>query len=786
MNMKLTRITLGIVIALHGAGAAATEFDLSFLQGGAKAESSLLEDLSSNYAPGRYLVDVELNNRIIGKRIVTVTNKDRDSLCLSKAWFKDAGLAINPEFYAPYFNQVRQCYVISDDPNTKIDFDFSTQSIRFDIPQKGLAKKAQKNQDWNYGMSAVRLNYNANANVNDVGTTVYSSAGVKVNVGHWVATTSIGISGDSVDIPMVTATRALHGLKADLTLGKTSVGNSLVGGASLLGIGIASNSSMLAKDVGYTPLFSGVANSHARVTLSQNGSTIYSEMVPPGPFEIDNASLLSSGDVTMTITEKDGTVRTLLFPLTIVPNMLNPGESEYSINVGLRDDGDSGHKLGGLFAAGSFGYGFDDYTLKSSALLHTDYAAAGASLVRSLGEWGTLSTEGSYTYAQYENGRDLSGGKFSLTYSKAFNENTNLQVIGAQYSSREYVEFSEFSPWEIKDIDTNKQKTQYQFSVSHRVNDTISTGLSAWHRIYWGDKDSSIGASLNLSSSFEHFSLSLGGNYNQSGDDKNYGMSLSVSVPFEAWGQKYSSYGNVSINDAGNQNYTTGISSNIGDKFDYSASMGWSNSSSDKSYSLNSNYRGERALLRGQLSSSGKKVTGSASVSGSAIILPEQRDFIFTRDISDTIAIANVKDAPGVEFTSSPYPTNDKGNAVIPMTSYNLNRVTLDGSTLPLDTELLTTSQTVVPTAGAVVFMPFDSVKVKRYLFQIKQKNGKFVPNGTWATSASDVPLGFIAQNGILFVNSVDELTGLKLGQCVIKGSDIKDTDKLQEVICGD
>lgn len=786
MTLKLTYITIGITVALYSSSTIATEFDLSFLQGGAQADASLLEDLSSNYVPGRYLVDVELNNRFIGKRIVTVTDKDRESLCLNKSWLKESGLAINPKFYAPYFNQARQCYIISKEPNTKVDFDFSTQSIHFELPQKGLAKKEQKNQDWNYGMSAVRLNYNTNVSVNDVATTSYSSVGVKANVGNWVATTSVGISDSDIDIPMITATRALQGLKADLTVGKTSVGNSLVGGASLLGFGIASNSSMLANDIGYTPIFSGIASSHARVTLSQNGSTIYSEMVPPGPFEINNASLLSSGDVTMTITEQDGTVNTQIFPLTIVPNMLNPGESEYSINIGVRDDGNSENQLRGLFAAGSLGYGFDDYTLKSSALLHPHYVAAGASIVRGLGEWGTLSSEGSYSYAQYENGQNLTGGKLSLTYSKTFNKSTNLQVVGAQYTSKEYVEFSDFSPWEIKDIDTSKQKTQYQLSLSHRLSDTINSGVSAWHRIYWGEEESSTGASLNLSSSFESFSLSLAGNYSQSGDDKNYGMSLSVSVPFEAWDKKYSSYGNVSINDAGDQTYTTGISSNIGDKFDYSASMGWSNRSSTKNYSLNTNYRGERALLRGQLSSSSNKITGSASVSGSAIILPEQFDFIFTRDMSDTIAIANVKDVPGVEFTSSPYPTNDKGNAVIPITSYNLNRVTLNGSTLPLDTELLTTSQTVVPTAGAVVFLPFNSVKVKRYLFQIRKKDGEFVPNGTWATSSTGIPLGFIAQNGILFINAVDELTGLKLGQCVIKGSEIKDTEKLQEVICDD
>ncbi|EOA8958780.1 PefC/AfrB family outer membrane usher protein [Vibrio harveyi] len=785
MKMKLTRLTLGIVVALHGAGVCAEEFDLSFLQGGAKIAPSLLESLSSEFVPGRYLVDVDLNDRAIGKSILTITSQDKEMLCLSEAWLREAGVAINPEFYTHQFNKARQCYVLANEPNSKVDFDFSTQSIKFMIPQKGLAKRELKLEDWNYGMSALRMNYNANMSVNDVDTTVYSSVGMKANVGRWVATTSVGISENSVDVPMITATRALYDLKADLTLGKTFVGNSLVGGAGLLGIGLASNSSMLANNIGYTPVFSGIANSHARITLTQNGSTVYSEIVPPGPFEITNASLLSSGDVTMTITERDGTKRTQLFPLTIVPNMLNPGESEYSVYAGLRDNGMGGN-LDGLFTAGSFGYGFDDYTLKGSALLHTDYAAAGMDLVRGLGEWGTLATEAAYSYTRYDNNTSRSGGKFSLTYSKAFNEDTNLQVIGAQYTSRDYVEFSEFSPWEMDEQSESKQKTQYELSLSHRITERLSSSLSAWHRIYWGDRDTSSGASLNLSSSFEYFSSSLGATYSESGDNQNYAVSLSVSVPLDAFGQKFSSYGSVNITGEGEQSYNTGISSNIGDKFNYSAGMGWSSSEDDKSYSLQSSYQGERALLNGQLSSNGGRLTGSASVSGSVIVLPEQRDVLFTRDISDTIVIASVKDAAGVEFTSSPYPTNNKGNAVIPMSSYGYNRVTLDGSTLPLNIELLTTDQTVVPTAGAVVHLPFKAVEVKRYLFQVRQKNGEFVPNGTWATSSTGVPLGFIAQNGVLFVNSVDELEGLRLGECVIKGSSIRDTDKLQEVVCDD
>jgi len=113
-----------------------------------------------------------------------------------------------------------------------------------------------------------------------------------------------------------------------------------------------------------------------------------------------------------------------------------------------------------------------------------------------------------------------------------------------------------------------------------------------------------------------------------------------------------------------------------------------------------------------------------------------------------------------------------------------VNNVTLDGATLPIELELLTTSETAVPTSGSVVYMPFNAVKVKRYLFQIKDKDGQFMPSGTWATSSTGVPLGFIAQNGVLFVNSVDELKGLQLGRCAINGATIKETHLLQEVTC--
>lgn len=778
---QVSFVAAAVLAGLYGTVAQAVELDLNFIRGGQQNASQLVQGLSGKYIPGRYLVDITLNDKDAGRRVITISENDTEVLCLSEQWLAEAGAAIRTDFYQPFFDAQRQCYQLELEPNTKVDFEFSTQQFFLSIPQRGLQQKHEQAQEWDYGTSALRLNYNANVNANEVDVTAYSSIGIKANVGKWVANSSLSITEDNVDLPLLSASRALYDLKADLTLGRTFTSNSLVGGASLVGVGLASNSSMSPNDLGYAPTFTGIAKTNARVSLVQGGVTVYSELMPPGPFEISGVNLLSSGDVTMVITENNGEVSRQLFPLTILPNMLTPGEMEYSVQAGVRDD--ESDELPGIFVAGSYGYGFDSVTLRGSSLLHANYMATGLEMVRGLGTFGTIGLEGAYSFAQYQEGLTRDGGRFSLTYGKTFGQGTNLQLLGAQYISEEFVEFSAFNPSETEFSET-QQKNQYELSISHHLNTEINMGLSAYRRTFWNDEDANMGLSGNISGRFDFFSLSLGADYSKTGDQDAYNVSLSVSVPFSAFDKTVATFAGVTVSDTGSENYNAGMSSSIGERIDYSASTSWSTPGGDNTYSLQSSYRGDRAQLNGRISQSGGNVTGSASVSGSVIVLPEQNDWILTRNISDTIAIANVKDTAGVEFDSSPYPSNDKGNAVIPLSSYRSNNITLSGSTLPLELELLTTSQDVLPTAGAVVLVPFEAVEVKRYLFQIKDKQGRFVPNGTWATSASGLPLGFITQNGVLFVNSVDSLPGLILGDCQISASKIKETTELQEVMC--
>ncbi|TCW20767.1 fimbria/pilus outer membrane usher protein [Vibrio crassostreae] len=768
------------VVMLQSGLLMASDLNWSFLQGDRDVDKSAFESLSYRYVPGRYLVDVELNGLLVGKRVLTITEQERDVLCLTSVWLDDARVSVDVGFYAPQFDEEQQCYRLEQEPNSEVYFDFSTQKIAFKVPQKGLRKKVEQ-LEWDYGVPALRATYSANASVNDVNTSLYGNLGLIGNAGRWVATTSVSATDGNVDVPMLTVSRALYDLKADLTVGKAFTGNSLVGGGSLLGLGLASNNSMLPSEVGYTPVFSGIANSDARVTLIQNGSVVYSEIVPPGPFEINEANLLSSGDVIMRITEADGTQREQFFPLTIVSNMLSPDEVEYGVYSGLRDGGSS--ELSGVFVAANLGYGFESLTLRSSLLLHAKYAAAGAEVVTGLGSWGTLGLDGALSHVQYDDGVRGSGAKASVTYSKTLGKDTDIQLSSAHYTKEQYVEFSGFTPDGDRDA-LRHRRNQYNFNLGHRLSMDIRSSISIWNRTYWGDSDTSTGINVTVSSQFGFFDSTLGFNFSQVGGQESYGASLSISLPFSAFDQDFGSYATMNVADNGNASYSAGGSASVNEKLDYSADVGWSNSRDDTTYNFRSNYYGDRAQASGQISQTGSSVTGSASVRGSVIALPVEEDVIFTRNISDTIVVANVGEIEGVEFTASPYPSNANGNAVIPVSAYRENNITLSGDTLPVGFELLDTSLKRTPTSRAVVYVPFESVQVKRYLFQIKNQLGDFVPTGSWAMTDGEVPLGFVSQHGVLFVNSVDALTGFTIDGCRVSGSAIKETTTLQEVQC--
>lgn len=777
---------------------AGEKLDMSFIQGGAGINPEVWAALNGNYAPGRYLVDLSLNGKDIGKRILDVTPQDSEALCLTDAWLTGAGVYVSADYFREGYDATRQCYVLTKAPSAKVDFDVSTQSLALSIPQQGLVKMPE-NVEWDYGTDAFRVNYNANANTGRHNTSAFGSADLKANVGRWVvsssATASTGDSGDNeATINMFTATRAIRSLSADLAVGKTSTGDNLLGSTGTYGVSLSRNNSMKPGNLGYTPVFSGIADGPSRVTLTQNGRMLYSEMVPAGPFSVTDVPLYTSGDVTMTVTGDDGREQKQVFPLSVMSGQLSPGEHEFSVAAGMPDD-DSDLE-GGVFAA-SYGYGLDGLTLRAGGVFNRDWQGASAGTVLGLGYLGAVSADGAYATAKYRDG-SRSGNKVQLAWNKQLElTGTGLRVSWSRQSA-EYEDMSSFDPTELwgQENHGRRIKNEWNAGISQPVGGLFSLSVSGWQRSYYpasttgsyryaGDNGRDTGITGSLSTQIMGVSLNLGwsGSRNTQGEN-NWSASASVSVPFTLFDRKYSSSTSVSTGKDGGTGFSTGVSGSLNDRFSYGFGGGRDSGGGGTGY-LNASYSGDRAYLSGTMNhSTGSGTSGSVSASGSVLAVPAARDVMFSRNSSDTVAVVNVKDTPGVKVTSGDGQTNGDGNLVVSLNSYDWNTVTIDAGTLPLNTELATTSMKVVPTDRAVVWMPFDALKVHRYLLQVKQRNGEFVPGGTWARDSKNTPLGFVANNGVLMINAVDRPGDITLGQCRIPAAKLQETEKLQEITC--
>ncbi len=777
---------------------AGEKLDMSFIQGGAGVNPEVWAALNGNYAPGRYLVDLSLNGKESGKQILDVTPEDSKELCLSEAWLTKAGVYVSADYFREGYDATRQCYVLTKAPSVKVDFDVSTQSLALSIPQKGLVKMPE-NVDWDYGTSAFRVNYNANANTGRNNTSAFGSADLKANIGHWVvsssATASTGDSGEnSATINMFTASRAIRLLSADLLVGKTSTGDSMLGSTGTYGVSLSRNNSMKPGNLGYTPVFSGIANGPSRVTLTQNGRLLYSEMVPAGPFSITDVPLYTSGDVTMKVTGEDGREQTQVFPLAVMNGQLSPGEHEFNLAAGLPDD--DSDMDGAVFAA-SYGYGLENLTLRTGLVFNQDWKGASAGMVVGLGWLGAVSVDGAYASAKYRDGSH-SGNKVQLAWSKQLETtNTGLRLSWSR-RSEEYEDMSSFNPSEVySQVNQGRRvKDEWSAGISQPVGKLFSLSLSGWQRSYYPasaisahrqqkDSGKERGVTGTLSTQIEGVGVNLSwtGSRNAEGEN-NWSASASVSVPFMLLDRRYSSSTSVSTSKDGGTGFSTGLSGSLNDRFSYGFGGGRDGDGGASSY-LNASYSGDRAYLSGALNqSSSGGTSGSVSASGSVLAVPAAKDIMFSRTTGDTVAVVNVKDTPGVKVTSGDGQTNSDGNLVVPLNSYDWNTVTIDAGTLPLSTELTNTSQKVVPTDKAVVWMPFDALKVKRYLLQVKQRDGEFVPGGTWARDSKNTPLGFVANNGVLMINTVDAPGDITLGQCRIPAAKLQDTEKLQEITC--
>lgn len=703
---------------------------MAFLQGTQVVPAVLKPGLT--LPSGQYYVDVVVNNENTGKTRLTITPEEEKAgmLSLSPEWLKNAGVPVRLDNYASEFSAQAGCYQLARDPYTRVDFNYGNQALIFSIPQVNIIGRTDPSQ-WDYGVNAFRLQYQGNMiTQNNNGTSASGSADLSVNLGRWVVSSSMNGSRN--------------------TDGRTDFA------------------------VRDATLISGVATSTSRITITQNGYTMYSRVVQPGPYELNDVRPVGNGDLEVTVEDANGRKTVTRYPVTTLPTLLRPGELQYDLSVGRK-------------TSGSVAYGLGSTTLSSATIMHNKYRAGGVNLTQSLGAFGALSFGGALSRAEYDNGQTKRGHSISAKYAKSFADTTNLHLMAYHYQSRGYVEFADFDPTDR--YTRYNQKSRYEMQLTQRLPGSVSLGLTGWREDYWNQPGQSVGVNMNTGFSLsDDVSVMVNAGYSRypyrSRDD--YSGSLMVSIPFTVAGGRHYSSSSVGYSRYGGTQFQTSASASPNERMSYNVTA----QASDKgacSASASLNYGFDAVQTNIGISQGRGSTSLNAGFSGSVVATAES-GLLLTRNQSSTMGMVQVPGVAGVRFNNSPE-TNSRGYTVVSLSDYSQNRIDINMENVPDNLELDVTSYSVVPTEKAVVYREFGANYVKRYFLQMKDRQGRLLSGGD-AKTEQGLDAGFIARNGVLSMSLLSEPKEVKVSlgggkTCRIPMGSIKPgTEKVQEVYC--
>lgn len=786
VKMKKKLIYYIIIFHLGCNPALADEFNYDFIRGGSKEIPQILKN-EQKYTPGKYFVDVIFNGSKIASSVEFDINKNElNHLCFSEDWLLSRGISINKEFYKNELIPTSKCYVIENEKNSQVTFDNSLQELSINMPQAGFIEAAEKKDSWDYGSTGFKIAYDVNTSKSrNQDRTTYGNVDGQINIGEWVLLgRGYAYQGEKFETNNLLLMHAIKSIKSDFLIGKMQSFNTLNDGFTFYGAQLKSNQDMYPwNSQSFAPVINGIARTHARVTVEQSGYILKSFVVPPGPFVINDLTGVYSGDIILKIYEDDGTIKEQRFPVAVLPNLLRPGVYNYNIAMGSKIDPYSDKRdEDSSFLQMSYDYGFEPFTLNSSALLDKNYHNVGLGVVRSFGWFGAMAISGNLSQANYKNGKKQNGFSASVKYAKNLGENANLQLIGYRFNSENYIDYSDFS-YSHFNLLNNRPKQRYESIVTYQLP-AMSTflNMSAWKEDYW-DSSSEIGANLNVSKSFNNISLSFNAGYSKlKGSESDYNAGLSFSIPFSVFDKSQYSYSSISYDRRSGSGFNTGVSGNVNSRLSYNASI--NNTQRITGNSISASYLFDGVQTSASYSQAGSNSSSSFQFSGSVIGLPEA-GVIFTPVKNNEIAVVEMKDVKGVRFNGS-MPGDKHGRAVIPLTAYNNHTITVDADNLPQSIELMENSINVTPTENAIIYKKVKYKKINTYIAKVIGPNGFVVPMGSIAKNAEGREIGYVNNGGILLMNIEDKDEGtIYVGSCKFNSRSLKkDVGNVQEIKC--
>ncbi|VWD34762.1 fimbrial protein [Burkholderia lata] len=746
-------------------------------------------------AAGDYLVDIYVNGTWNGKSTVRFSTKagarnatpcfDRD--LVSRLGLDDTALtdAARAELVRIQAGECTDIDKLAADAT--YEFDMSDLRFNVSIPQAVLMRNPRGYVSpalWDSGVPSATLKYNANAFRNfssgTESTQAFVGLNAGVNIGNWhfrhSGSYSAQSQGDNRYQSLNTyVQRDLPAWRSQLKIGETYTDGTLFDSVGLRGITLESDDRMLPDSMrGYAPVIRGIATSNAHVSVTQNSAVLYETNVAPGPFEINDLYPTGyGGNLLVTVTEADGQKHSFTVPYAAVVQSLRPGISRFGFALGqLREAQFDRHPS---VAQATYQRGINNLiTGYVGAIAAENYLAGlvGAAFNTRIG---ALAVDVTHASARIPGVSATSGQSVRVSYSKSIEETgTNIAVAAYRYSSRGY--------WTLRDAtyarelaaagsDPNnvyRQRNQFQLTLNQALGEGRGSLYAVGSTVsYWNRQGTTTQFQFGYNNNLRFAGVNLSYNLSLSRQRDGYTGQLSnqvyanVTVPLGR--RSYAPTLSASV-ARDNQGGTTGqmaLTGSVGQSNAFSYGVNVNTGAGSTSGGGNAQYRSPLVTLSG--SASGGKGYSSVSAGVSGAIVGHAGGLTLANDLGETTAIVEAKDAVGAQIMNGTDVRIDRrGYAVIPyLTPYKMNSIELDPKGIPLDVEMLTTSQRIAPRANSVVKVKFETVKGRAVLLSVHQPNGAPVPFGSTVVDAAGNTVGTAGQGGMLFARGLKETDAL-------------------------
>ncbi|CAI0721123.1 fimbria/pilus outer membrane usher protein [Serratia fonticola] len=739
--------------------------------------------------PGTYRVDILINGEPYETRDVSFfLGADGKTLVprLTALDFKNMGVRVDA---FPALAQMADTDEVKDIgaliPAASTRLDFRQLRLNISIPQASLNSRARDAVDpasWDEGMPALLLSYSAsgsNSTYNGQSTqNNYLRLDSGANLGAWRlrnnSTYTGGDRGTGWENINTYLQRNIRSLNGQLVIGEGSSAGMVFDNVQFRGVQLYSDDNMLPDSLrGFAPVVRGIARSNAQVTIRQNGFVIYQSYVPPGPFAItDLYPSASSGNLDVTVKEADGSESTFVQPFSAVPIMQREGALKYAVTGGkYRTNSD--RSASPNFLQSSLIYGVSNtLTVYGGTQLANNYTSLLLGTGYGLGEWGSLSLDVTQARSTLQDESTHSGQSYRLQYAKdVFQSGTTFTLAGYRYSTKGFYDFSETNEIDSSGEEgwrsTYNKRSRISLQISQSLDKWGSIAISGYQQDYWhsDSKEQTFMASYNVS--HEGITYSLNSSLTKTPDGgRDQQISLGIQVPLSRWlPSAWASY-NVSTGSGGRTRNDVGLSGTALENGALSYSVGQSYGNQGEGYGGQTNlgYRGRFGEVSGGYNYGPDTRQVNYGVSGGVVAHPY--GVTLTQRLGDSMALVRAPGASNVDLNgNSGSGTDWRGYAVVPyITAYRKNPISLDPGTLADDVEIERTTQTVVPTNGALVLADFKTRIGGRALVSLTFR-GKPVPFGAIVTVLGEGEglTGIVGTAGEVYLSGLNDQGRLKV-----------------------